>query len=158
MGTPICGGLLQMLLLRLEKVNRDNFFCKIGISHAWVGHTCTTQGKKLGKNTKKIIFLPPGWVWPDLLCNESGLAWFVAQHIRPGGARGLIQRVEGRGHLPFSSTPADENEAILEPHQCSVILAPTSLGLRRQSTLISLNNLNLCINLWIVLKFGRYRT
>ena len=72
----ICGGLLQMLLLQLKKINLVDFVCKFGIPYAWVGHTCTKQGKKQEKPTQNLIFLPPTTTWLSLV-------WCVAQQIRP---------------------------------------------------------------------------
>ena len=52
---PICGGTLQLALLRLEKVNWTDYFCIKSISYT----NCQWKGKKTaqktGKNSKKKL-------------------------------------------------------------------------------------------------------
>ena len=50
------------------------------------------------------------------------------------GSRGNVQRIRRQGQLPFSSTPSEEIAVAVESLQCSVILEPTSLGLRFVNT------------------------
>ena len=68
---PIRGGLAQMLVLWLEKLNQIDSFCKIGIMYAWEGPRSIKRGKKHGTVPKITVF-------PRPLRQFLGLAWNVA--------------------------------------------------------------------------------
>ena len=48
------------------------YFAKLAFQ--WMISHARQRAKNREKTPTKLIFLPPGWVWPDLLCNISGKA------------------------------------------------------------------------------------
>ena len=72
---PICGGLSQMLVLWLEKLNQIDSFCKKGILYAWGGKRSIERGKKHGNPPKITAF-------PRPLSHFLSLSWDGLAQIR----------------------------------------------------------------------------
>ena len=72
---PIRGGLSQMLVLWLEKLNQIDSFCKKGILYAWGGKRSIERGKKHGNPPKITAF-------PRPLSHFLSLSWDGLAQIR----------------------------------------------------------------------------